>query len=118
MSDIKNELSNSIFNAIFDDEDLTELEDKKVIAQKLGYELSVKAIISCELDCVEQLEKENAQLKADNAELVEALEMAMDKLDSASFQLISNPNHSTWEMGQLMALMAELLQKHKEPNNA
>lgn len=77
-----------------------------VRAAKLGHEV------------IDRLTEENAQLKADKAELVKALEMAMDKLDSASFQLISNPNHSTWEMGQLMALMAELLQKHKEPNNA
>lgn len=115
MSDIKNELSNSIFNAIFDDDDLTELEDKKVIAQKLGYELSVKAIISCELDCVEQLEKENAKLKADKAELVDIIK----QLDKHYCELVDSGDAGNWNPNdeEVIKLARKLLQKHKEQNN-
>ena len=60
MSDI---LADAIFNAMYDEEDLSELKSKGVIAQELGYSISTKAIISCELEVVDSLIGENQRLK-------------------------------------------------------
>lgn len=64
MSDLSNKLAVKIFDALYDDEDLKELEQKNVIAQALGFKLSTIAIIECEI---------KEQLQQDKAELVEAL---------------------------------------------
>lgn len=44
------EIANKIFDAMYDEDDLKELKNKKVIAQELGFKLSTVAIIECELD--------------------------------------------------------------------
>lgn len=56
-------LAHAIFDAIYDEDDLAEMKRKGVIAQELGYSLSVKAIIACELDLVDRLTQENQQLR-------------------------------------------------------
>lgn len=63
MSEKKNNFCDSIFDAIFNDEDLLELKRKGVIAQPLGYKLSVKAIIQQELLPLSCLADENAALR-------------------------------------------------------
>lgn len=45
-----NNLAKAIFDALYDDEDLKELKDKRVIAQEKGFKLSTIATIECELD--------------------------------------------------------------------
>ena len=69
MSDLSNKLAVDIFDALYDDEDLNELEQKMVIRQALGFKLSTIAIIECEIE--EQLQ----QLQQDKAELVDSLEV-------------------------------------------
>ena len=53
------ELSVKIFDAIFDSENLVAMRKSKIIKQELGYSLSVKAIIKCEIK--EFLSKEGSK---------------------------------------------------------
>ena len=58
------ELAIKIFDAIYDDEDLVELERKKVIIQPEGFKLSTVATMECELeDYIDRLAQENHRLR-------------------------------------------------------
>ena len=87
MSDLSNKIAVDIFDALYDDEDLNELEQKMVIRQALGFKLSTIAIIECEIE--EHLQK----LQQDKAELVEAL----DSLLTASGDALTNQLYSEFE---------------------
>lgn len=58
------ELAIKIFDSIYDDEDLVELERKKVIMQPEGFKLSTVATMECELeDYIDRLAQENHRLR-------------------------------------------------------
>lgn len=71
-------LAHAIFDAIYDEDDLAEMKRKGVIAQELGYSLSVKAIIACELDLVDRLTQENQQLREALKDCINSLERSYD----------------------------------------
>lgn len=74
----------------------------------------------------DHLAKENDQLKADNAELVELVKLSCDRLDMLDSWIESQRSYAEWvNMDELEKRLAKstshlykLIQKHKEPNNA
>jgi len=96
MNDLSNKLAVKIFDELYDEEDLKELEQKKVIVQALGFKLSTIAIIECEI---------KEYLQQDKAELVEAL--------SALSNHICPLEYCTHDEAEAFSKIDELLEKHK-----
>ncbi len=88
MSELSNKLAVKIFEELYDDEDLKELEQKKFIRQALGFKLSTIAIIECEIE--EQLQ----QLQQDKAELEESISYYKNKIKNLEFMV---ENGLGWE---------------------
>lgn len=61
---MNSEIAARIFDELYDEDDLSELHKKKVIAQPIGFKLSTIAIIECELNAYhDRLTEENAKLR-------------------------------------------------------
>lgn len=73
----------------------------------------------------ESLVEENAQLKADNAELVELVKLSCDRLDMLDSWIESQRSYAEWvNMDELEKRLAKstshlykLIQKHKDSND-
>lgn len=69
------ELAYKVFEAMYDEDDLKELHQKKVIAQPLGFKLSSIATIECEIkEEHDRLTQENAELRSRLSGLIYASE--------------------------------------------
>lgn len=81
---ISDVLASSIFDSMYDDEDLIELKKKKIIAQELGFKLSTIATISCEID-ESELMKSHDKLKQERDEALESVSSLIDLMDIVYF---------------------------------
>lgn len=70
-----NELAHKVFDALYDEDDLKELHEKKIIAQPLGYKISAIATIECEI------QDEHDRLTSENARLRQALQQTNDSIN-------------------------------------
>lgn len=102
MSELSNKLATEIFDALYDEEDLKELEEKMVIRQALGYKLSTIAIIEGEIE--EHLHK----LHQDKAGLVELLKESVDIVDELNVGYNEDIKASNY-----LSKVSATLEKHK-----